>query len=115
MKAQQTTEGYTSGPWRVGFTGVHADDGTPLARDVGPYTRGGGAPHDERAANARLMAAAPDLYEAARSALATWDASRTTCVADMEGLRAAVARAAGDSNSPDQRLDESAGTAFEDY
>lgn len=57
---------FTPGPWRAtpGFKNIVAVDGKILAHEVGPYSRGGGAPHDERAANAQLIAAAPDLLAA---------------------------------------------------
>lgn len=88
---------HTPGPWRVGqmADSVVAEDGTNLARSIGPYSRGGGAPHDERAANAKLIAAAPDLLAACRAAVASGGLEGANLTNALSRCRAAVEKATG--------------------
>jgi hypothetical protein len=57
MKAQ-----YTPGPWSLSFLGVIAGDGTLAGDHMVCGLRA--SPSDEEIANARLIAAAPELLEA---------------------------------------------------
>lgn len=52
---------HTPGPWTTGGFYVKAADGHIMIADV---TCGNGPPTDEEKANAHLIAAAPDMYEA---------------------------------------------------
>ena len=92
---------HTPGPWVVGESchtvgrlSVNAATGRPLEICMCHWVDGFDDPEDEAPANARLIAAAPDLLAAAQEALA--------CLADLGGdespvpmLRAAIAKAGG--------------------
>ena len=104
---------WTPGPWSV-----HRSRRDTFMCVSAPTITGGGsvctfpfAGSDNRDANARLIAAAPDLAEAAASLIEAWDA-RTTgaqqiitgksdaelqkqAMAAIDGLRAALAKAHG--------------------
>lgn len=68
-----STQAHTPGPWRAdelgGYTKIQSDSGDNIA-DVGAvvYNTTGAEWSFERAANARLIAAAPDLLAALRKA-----------------------------------------------
>ena len=89
---------HTAGPWKFNDGYVRAEDGTPVA-DVRLDN-----PKEEEDANAALIAAAPELLEAAKKAL---DCIKgfDTAFADGDGdkleevrlLEAAIAKAEGKS------------------
>lgn len=91
---------FTPGPWCI-VDGFWIDDGgnRPVAR-VQPGSIGFGVREE---ANARLIAAAPDLLEAARDVLERWDGPTWKWAKDgptadlMHSLRAAIAKALGPS------------------
>lgn len=103
---------HTPGPWQVVADPLHYDTlTTVIAGDKGinlrepPYELyvqvGGWADVERLGANTRLIAAAPDLLEAAEAVVARWD---TPLWKDTEHtgvsiakLRAAVAKAKGDN------------------
>lgn len=97
---------HSPAPWdhSYGSNVIRAADGKILVHEVGPYSRGGGAPHDERDANARLIAAAPDLLDTAQTMLAMYDkcigvvwARSDKADAAADALRAAITKATGDA------------------
>lgn len=87
--------GYTSGPWRAEDADMFGDyaitqEGGGLAiAAVVVNLRGA----DEVSANAYLIAAAPELYEAAKDALVS--AEHAGLLRTAKALRAAVAKAEG--------------------
>jgi len=104
MKNEKTT--YTQGPWRIGDAG-RTVFGAPNG-DPSPETVARGLSR----ANARLIAAAPDLLEAAKAAedivamlardyglegLFSYDPQSTTGIVRrfLSGVRAAISRAEG--------------------
>ena len=102
MKTKTTT--HTPGPWRVGnFTthgvGIFTGDLQTMIADTGGYDK---QDRSEVEANARLIAAAPDLLEAAQ-AFTRWldtpagetPASRKMLEAAAIHARAAIAKAEG--------------------
>lgn len=89
--------GHTRGPWKVtdiGFDGFEVEDGAgrvvAQAAMINPVRRR--EDNDERRANARLIAAAPDLLAALREVL---EHSDCRSVAALRAARAAIARAEG--------------------
>jgi hypothetical protein len=117
----------TKGPWKVGFDkGVSAAilDRNPgyiaVVAPAGPFVFGGVVAIVEGKANARLIAAAPDLLDAARSAIAqferikthqhelldhglaeaekNWDRATLGQYIEFAGLIAAIAKAEGRSH-----------------
>lgn len=112
------TTQHTSGPWRTGredvqsydgttgqpFSSIYADDdragmhlGHKLPLRVATVHGDHINQHEERA-NARLISAAPDLYEAAKM-LTAWVDSKSyayaECARGWDSLRAAIAKAEG--------------------
>lgn len=112
---------HTPGPWVVGrevksrgslvYIQIHPESGDQLAvssvsvyqydrsgEAVGRRDRLGGVkptvPSEETRANARLIAAAPDLLEACEAALAVHDHFKETTPTTLK-LRAAIAKASG--------------------
>lgn len=96
---------HTPGPWGCADTSYHAHD-YRLSRPNGehlpvnaPYND-----HSEQRANARLIAAAPDLLAALEAVLAAWDEpyygdldmARDTMFDAIEPARAAIAKAKGE-------------------
>ena len=90
--------GYTPGPWRVGSPGMGAGkvctvEGRRIVGEASWYC-------EQAEANARLMAAAPDLLAACKDTLDYWE---TTGFADcdegcdciVDQMRAAIAKAEG--------------------
>ncbi len=107
---------HTPGPWRAGRPDMRTIvDGVPSKWVYGPEREGGNgyiavasgtasADWDEVMANARLIAAAPDLLEACEAALANLDYLREQwgfhASREMTGkLRAAVAKANGETDA----------------
>jgi hypothetical protein len=93
---------YTPGPWLVEGDDVVLADGTPIGRVyyVGP-ARGG---VESTEANARLVAAAPDLLDALERLLVfadelCRDVGVSTHYPSAERARAAIRRALGDRDS----------------
>lgn len=85
---------HTSGPWNVNGSAIEADDVT-IAHVYDPDENG----PDEYAANASLMAAAPELLsacEAAEVCFKHWELSPAEQAA-VEQLRAAIKKATGQS------------------
>lgn len=89
---------YTPGPWRVKPNSVGGPTVGPegsVVADIrtygGPHV--GGRQHPQTDANARLIAAAPDLLEACRAA---WWNSLDLPEPVREMLSAAIARATGE-------------------
>lgn len=96
---------FTPGPWEVGKDGygsdgwVYCDDvlGTAVARTD---TGNGVIPKAQRDANARLIAAAPDLYEALKDASAVIEMmlriapDATATFGEANGIQLARAKAA---------------------
>lgn len=94
--------GFTPGPWEVGSGGadgnpnfIYCDDilGSAVASVPGTYTV---ISLEQRAANARLIAAAPELLEACQQAL--YDVVEIKSIGGIEApseakLRAAIAKA----------------------
>jgi hypothetical protein len=87
---------HTPGPWHAAQTTVYALHGHPLRNRFSASVQGGrrdDAEWGELLANARLMAAAPELLEACRDALdagndGDWQSAEKV-------LRAAIAKAEG--------------------
>ena len=101
---------YTPGPWRNGDPQMHIQAGNILAGNrliancLGFATNAIDTTVEENQANARLIAAAPDLYEAAKAVtdmLAEYHAERRcdgdNCVmwVAIQNARAAIAAAEG--------------------
>ncbi len=93
---------HTPGPWampdsgqgRISKVGANGGwDGLIATADCGDYARS----RDEGLANARLIAAAPDLLEALRGALEHWPVPSSICKdrPAYEAARAAIAKATG--------------------
>ena len=80
---------YTPGPWNIGHSTV-----------VLMVSRGViGISHDEEFANARLIAAAPDLLEALKDCVAVMDrelAGLKVIQPELSAARAAIAKATGE-------------------
>ena len=95
---------HSKGPWKLDDYGpksgnvirfeVNAANGERICELEDPEIEPGGMPADEATANAELIVAAPDLYEACRLAL-------STCVAcgidnaTVRMLRRAISKAEG--------------------
>lgn len=101
---------HTPGPWQVKYdeqtgrpSGIYAPDDAGIPGAVGHIVRlrGLGLPSSEKAqANARLIAAAPDLLEALIVAKATIDELNAMCRATtypkvFDQINAAIAKATG--------------------
>ena len=95
------SKNWTKGPWQRGFTVNHeravCDDSIVVARITGfPITKNSNA-------NAHLISAAPELYDAleAGEALISGDATgaewKQGCHAFVKAARAALAKARGES------------------
>ena len=105
--------GFTPGPWEIDRLGVVAPDKLPrgqshrrIARCYAGYPYENDALDAENEANARLIAAAPDLLEAADNALgvligccapADGIDDRSAILDAQRQLRAALAKAGGES------------------
>lgn len=66
---------HTPGPWRVYCDPCHYDTASDVKSDCGQFfaSVGGKSGWQEQEANARLIAAAPDLLEALEAIVHTWD------------------------------------------
>lgn len=86
---------HTKGPWGTfqdtDGTNVVYCNGDSIQRHV-CYTSEGGVSDDEAEANARLIAAAPELLEALKIAQLWLDVDGRY---DMQGINAAIAKATG--------------------
>jgi hypothetical protein len=80
---------HTPGPWTASHIGEIRGSAD---RQTVAYVRG---PSATSAADARLIAAAPDLLDMARKALAAWTGDGPPI--DLDDLRAAIAKAEGRS------------------
>ena len=98
---------HTPGPWKARFEEAYYVTGPDLGRVAmmmnlkGAYGLGGRRTGEESAANCRLIAAAPALYEALQDML-LWldDGNRIlsdSCAADVAKARAALALARGEA------------------
>ena len=94
MKAE-----HTQGPWEAIGCAVYVA-GNPWCEVIPGIHNTRSAPSDERRANARLIAAAPELLEAAETLvnLATSDETMIDYAAAYDRLRAAIAKAKGDAS-----------------
>jgi len=94
---------FTPGPWKWREDAVEEDGSTmrTLAPGVLILDDMGGGPWGDEVdrANARLIAAAPDLYEALRNLLSAAEAHifSTECQAQRDAARAALSKAEGAS------------------
>lgn len=88
MTKNVTSQAHTAGPWELaGWNGICNSQGEAIA--TVPHVRGHSSiTQDEAKANARLIAAAPDLLEACKAALTEGD----DYVA-MEKIKAAIRKA----------------------
>jgi hypothetical protein len=93
---------WTPGPWRVG---ENVGNGIPICAPFYPLAHVEGsvihryctAAAEEEKANARLIAAAPELYEVLADFVKTYDEPGTiNIVAFIPALRAALAKARGE-------------------
>lgn len=98
---------HTAGPWQVASDGslgtVETESGVVIAQAMQVRPRAQDMKHVERMANARLIAAAPDLLKALRGMLSAWN-----MVCDANGFErdhiqqqkdavAAIAKATGEA------------------
>ncbi len=84
---------HTPGPWRY-MSGTHSlydGDGRAVALVYGPR----GIDCSRRDANARIIAAAPELLEALKEMLSAWDEDPAYGAASADKARAAIAKATG--------------------
>lgn len=98
---------YTPGPWEAEFGETYnvRDAGggrlAMLTNLKGAYGMGGRRNGDEVAANARLIAAAPDLLEALQGLLAKCAADgwwlKADVIREMDATSAAIAKATGEA------------------
>ena len=82
---------HTPGPWHVvgeSDPEIHGPDGEWITHQV---CSGAGDENNDGQANARLIAAAPDLLAACKAALVWFDAAQDTAAAKQ--LRTAIAKA----------------------
>jgi len=100
---------HTTGPWaletvpttcgvchKVGpFPGKRPVDKPRYACLYADYPSKGNQPDDELEANARLIVAAPDMYDALRELLAAWDEFQNPADGVAQDARAAIAKAEG--------------------
>jgi hypothetical protein len=99
---------YTPGPWipvmKLGFPTIQAASGERVADIIcqaGKRHSQNGV--EELGANARLIAAAPELLEAAKEALSwflMWEENEETAQPEIERLSKAIAKAEGSTVSP---------------
>ena len=91
---------HTPGPWVIhgNFTEIHPHDdpdGNQVIADVDPDCE-----MSNREANARLIAAAPDLLEALEAMVTTWEGPRELAAIrfaqNVIAARAAIAKARGE-------------------
>ncbi len=100
----ETTGKHTPGPWEVGDGGVRGSEHTIYCSDrtgsavatvkFEPIDLTGRSPH-ERAANARLIAAAPDLLAACKMVADIAVSWSPITPGDIAQVRAAIAKAEG--------------------
>jgi hypothetical protein len=89
------TTHHTPGPWSFHPTeGANFSIGISGGRHVADCSRNANIPTEEKAANARLIAAAPDLLEAAKAAVENWNHGQPRAFV-RETLLAAIAKAQG--------------------
>lgn len=90
---------HTPGPWRQAHDYIEAvPDGEGYAApsfDICAMADWCGEDEDERLANARLIAAAPDMLKALREVVACADSSRNTTFGAVVKCRIAIAKAEG--------------------
>lgn len=93
---------HTPGPWcldplQLGTVGdICTLDGTPIAQAQMRQPMAAGKPDDERQANARLIAAAPDLLDALRDMVS--DRNQLS-EATVSFAKAAIAKATGEEEA----------------
>lgn len=89
--------GFTKGPWEVeasGYGSIITKDGKSMA---GTFPEGLGGPSFPHEANARLIAAAPELYEALKQAVTSMqDSGYSNSHIAIRAARAALSKAAGE-------------------
>ena len=103
---------FTPGPWKVGYRVAYGWDIGPSPLKWAASVNDGdilGAGDGEGLANAHLIAAAPDMYEALKEALATIEyvkeyvegmglSAEDDCNNAIEIINAAIAKADGEEN-----------------
>ena len=89
---------HTPGPWALDWNVARIDvfsaDAATLVATVRRSTMSAGVDSTART-NARLIAAAPDLYDALRELLYAWDVLQDPAAGVAEDARAAIAQAVG--------------------
>lgn len=94
--ADTTVEKFTPGPWAVyedsPATSVYCDDefGNRVADCNSAFTT---LPKEQRIANAKLIAAAPDLYAACKEFIRKVEAGEAKSTASYEQMKAAIQKA----------------------
>lgn len=91
MKTTETTTQHTPGPWLAGQTITAADPG----RAPGSYERITIASRVNNMANARLIAAAPELLNMLQRMIDETGGGCAPCELTREHARAAIAKATG--------------------
>jgi hypothetical protein len=86
---------HTPGPWRWQFVGTVGQ--WMVLDEHGNGLRIGGPPRDDLTADQRLIAAAPDLLEAAEKAIVAWSYGNTSTTQAMWALTEAIAKARGEA------------------
>ncbi len=93
--------GFTKGPWTTGnvdklLVGIKRLNGTePICFVYGPSDHDTSEVRKRALADAMLIAAAPDLYEALRNLLSEAGEGIATCPLTRDAARAALAKADG--------------------
>ena len=97
---------HTPGPWRISgesattvqadYRAINSEGGVLIARALG-YPNSGYFPSDDEAtANARLIAAAPELLESLERCFNIMNNGGTWSIEDQAAARAAIAKAKGE-------------------
>lgn len=95
---------HTPGPWEINYNGTinhiksiaeHPQGMTPTIARFDPNLCGYSITAEEGLANARLMAAAPDLLECVEAMIAEYEEGREPCFDIREKCRDAIAKAKG--------------------
>lgn len=100
-QAQRSDGGFTPGPWRTSYNFgvahhvVRQAGGLIAVCDAGDYATG----RAEGEANARLIAAAPDLVEVARLLLRVDDEWKALSMHERSGVEDILSRATGGSDN----------------
>jgi hypothetical protein len=102
------TTKHTPGPWHIAFGGMDGDDFAVIGSKHSERAVCNLEPRDYTQANARLIAAAPELLQALDEIVAEWDAGNIGRITTIPGTpgweesvgvkwaRAAIAKATGE-------------------